>query len=192
MDVNDLINPLRYVNLKEIDPQSINRMGEGVFPEPGTLDHLRIIDLVTKAYQGVHLPTFGHPIPQSTRSVTATQTTTEANLITASNNETLEILSISSALYFGDSLSAGSLHIYSANDATTSPFMDLPEIDNLIVSFSGIVYGHVVDLTNTNKATIAPSPLLLTGGESLSIKTKNAPSTGDTLTWKILYRKVAQ
>ena len=57
MDVNDLINPLRYVNLKDIDPESIKRMGEGVFPEPSTLNHLSVIDLVTKAYQGVHMPT---------------------------------------------------------------------------------------------------------------------------------------
>ena len=191
MDANDLINPLRYVNLKEIDPESINRMGQSVFPEPGTLDHLSMIDLVTKAYRGVHLPTYGKPIPQSTRSVTVTQTTTEINLLTASNNETLEVLCISSNLYTGDSLTNGFLQIYSANDATTSPFMDLPLIDDLVTSFSHIVYGHVVDVPDY-KHTITPAQLLLTGGESLSIKTKNAPSLGDTLTWNILYRKVAQ
>ena len=47
--INDLINPLRYVNYKDIDPNNIKRMGEGVFPEPGTLDHLAIMDLITKA-----------------------------------------------------------------------------------------------------------------------------------------------
>ncbi len=191
MDANDLINPLRYVNLKEINPDSINRMGEGVFPEPGTLDHLAIIDLVTKAYQGVHLPTFGKPIPQSTNSTTVTQTDsqTELNLLTANNNEVLEILSISCSGGTSVGLSAASLRIYNSNSLATCPIIQIPLVDDLTASFSGLIYGHVVEVTNF-KQIMQPVQLLLNGGESLSIQTKSTPSA--SITWTILYRKVSQ
>jgi len=189
MDANDLINPLRYVNLKEIDPESINRMGEGVFPEPATLDHLAIIDLVTKAYQGVHLPTYGQPIPQSTNTTTSTQSTTEATLITANNNETFEILSISCPSGTDAGFTFGFLQIYNPNSATSTPIMDLPSIDGLTNGASGLVYGHVLDYTAI-KQVPTPSKFLLTGGESLSIRTKNAPQS--SVVWTILYRKVSQ
>jgi len=189
MDANDLINPLRYVNLKNINPESINRMGEGVFPEPNTLDHLAIIDLVTKAYQGVHLPTYGQPIPQSTNTTTSTQSTNEATLITANNNETFEILSISCPGQTDAGLTYGFLQIYNPNSATSTPIMDLPAIDEITFGASGLVYGHMLDYSQF-KAVPTPSKFLLTGGESLSIKTKNAPQS--SIVWTILYRKVSQ
>ncbi len=191
MDVNDLINPLRYVNLKEINPNSINRMGEGVFPEPNTLDHLAIIDLVTKAYQGVHLPTFGKPIPQSTDSTTSTQTDamTEATFLTANNNEVFEILSISSPSGTNEGLSAASLQIYNSNSGQTYPIIQIPLIDDLTNSFSGLIYGHMVEVANY-KQIMQPAQLLLNAGESLSIKTKSTPTA--SITWQILYRKVSQ
>ena len=75
MDINDLINPLRYKNLKDFDTDGILKLGQNVFPEPSTLDHLAILDLVTKAYQGVHLPSLGNTIiPFSTQTHTAIQT----------------------------------------------------------------------------------------------------------------------
>lgn len=191
--VDDLLSPLRYVNLKDIDPNSINRIGENVFPELTTLDHLSILDLVTKAYQAVHLPTLGNPIPQSTNVVTATQTDsqTQQTLITVNNNETFEILSISgefSGLTSG--ISTGSLEIYNLNTLTSVPFMDLPRADTMLEGFSGIVYGHMLDFTQTDKFIATPNKLLLTGGESLQIKTKSAPNS--SITWSILYRKVSQ
>lgn len=189
MDVNDLINPLRYVNLKDINPQSINRMGEGVFPEPSTLDHLRVIDLVTKAYQGVHQPTLGMPIPQSTFTTTATLVTTEQTLLTAQNNEVLEVLSISVPSEVNYSMSNGMLQVYSSQSLTTVPFAHIPLIDDLTSSFSGLIYGHVVPVTNLD-AIMQPSPLLLNGGDSLSIKVELAPDPKVTLT--ILYRKRLQ
>jgi len=188
--VDDLLSPLRYVNLKDIDPNSINRIGEGVFPELTTLDHLSILDLVTKAYQAVHLPTYGQPIPQSTNTATSTQSTIEATLLTANNNETLEILSISCPGGTDEGLSNGFLQIYNLNSASSTPFMDLPAIDDLTNGQSGLVYGHMVDYSLIIKAIPTPSKLLLTGGESLSIKTKSAPSSA--ITWTILYRKVSQ
>jgi hypothetical protein len=148
-----------------------------------------MLDLIAKAYQSVHLPTRGQPIPGSTNVVTAVQTDsqTEQTLVTAVNNETLEILSISAA-FGGPStgLSAAYLEIYNLNTLTTVPFADLPEIDDMIGDFSPIAYGHIM----LSKFVNTPSKLLLTGGESLSIKTKSAPDSD--ITWSILYRKVSQ
>lgn len=189
--IDDLLSPLRYVNLKQIDPDSINRIGEGVFPELTTLDHLSLLDLVTKSYQAVHLPTYGKPIPQSTNAVTAVLSTTEQTLITANDNETLEILSISVPGGTSESMSAAGLYLYNLNSLTSHCISDLPRIDDLTVSFNGLVYGHLINYTLNDKAIAAPGqPLYLTGGESLSIKTKSAPD--NNITFTVVYRKIAQ
>jgi len=191
MDINDLINPLRYVNLKNIDPKSINDIGEGVFPEPNTLDHLAVLDLVTKAYQAIHLPSYGKPIPQSTNAVTAVLSTTSQTLLTAEDNETLEILSISCPGGTSESMSAAGLYLYNQNSLSNNCISDLPRIDDLTVSFNGLIYGHLINYTQTDKAIAAPGqPLYLTGGESLSIKTKSAPD--NAITFTIVYRKISQ
>lgn len=187
MDINDLINPLRYVNYKDIDPNSIKRMGEGVFPEPNTLDHLAIMDLITKAYQAVHVPTFGHPIPQSTKHTTATQGTGDASiqLLTAGNNEVYEILSIYATTANDYAMSTGHLWM---NDQY--PVVYLGDIDERTASSGGIIFGNSLSEENSNKQIVTPSPLYLNGGDTLGITTKSEPNS--SLTWGILYRKVVQ
>jgi len=189
MDVNDLINPLRYVNLKEIDPQSINRMGEGVFPEPGTLDHLRIIDLVTKAYQGDHMPSLGMPIPVSSKVKNVTLSGTSNELLSAAKNEVLEIISINAANPNEYGLSAGALFIYpNGDDAQEYPIYEFIDIDELANSFSGVMYGACA---NNGKLPITPGqPLFLNGGDSLGLLTKSSPDPSMTL--QIIYRKRIQ
>lgn len=193
MNVDDLLDPLRYENLREFTAANLEAIGGGVFTERDTLEHLRMLDLIAKAYQSVHLPTLGQPIPQSTNVTTAIQTSsqTEQTLITVPNNETYEILSISGALSgLTTNISSTMLQIYNLNSNTTIPFMDIPDADTILQSFSGIIYGHVVDYTQNFKFIATPSKLLLTGGESLSIKTKSPPDSA--ITWSILYRKVSQ
>ena len=193
MNVDDLLDPLRYENLREFTAANLEAIGGGVFTERDTLEHLRMLDLIAKAYQSVHLPTLGAPIPQSTNIATAQQTDsqTEQTLITVPNNETYEILSISGAFSgLTTNISSTMLQIYNLNTATSVPFMDIPRAEQLLEGFSTIIYGHVIDYTQTDKFIATPSKLLLTGGESLSIKTKSAPDS--TITWSILYRKVSQ
>lgn len=192
MNVDDLLDPLRYQNLRDFTAANLEAIGGGVFTERDTLEHLRMLDLIAKAYQSVHLPTRGLPIPQTTQATLTTQTDTEASLLTAGTNETYEILSITTNTYAGDGLSAGVFKIYSPVSAVTNVFMDIPRIDDKILSFGQLIYGNVVDYTNTDKTIMVPSRFLLTGGESLSVQTKNAPSVGDTLQWSVLYRKVQQ
>ena len=190
MNVDDLLDPLRYENLREFTAANLEAIGGGVFTERDTLEHLRMLDLIAKAYQSVHLPTHGQPIPGSTNVTTSVQSTIEATLLTANNNETLEILSISCPGGTDEGLSNGFLQIYNLNTLTSVPFMDLPEIDAVTVGQSGLIYGHMLNYGEIYKAIPTPSKLLLTGGESLSIKTKSAPSSA--ITWTILYRKVSQ
>ena len=185
MDINDLINPLRYVNYKDIDPNNIKRMGEGVFPEPGTLDHLAIMDLITKAYQAVHVPTFGSPIPQSTVHTVITQTDSQSQktFLTAGKNEVIEILAVYAVLPNDYSMTTGHLTI---NDY---PVANLGDIDDRTQSSGGIIWGNSVDEAS-DKQIVTPSPLYVNGNDSFGIKTKKEP--GSEVDWGVLYRKVVQ
>jgi len=187
MDVNDLINPLRYVNLKDIDPQSINRMGEGVFPEPSTLDHLRIIDLVTKAYQGVHMPTLGHPIPQSTvlTNVTLTSSSDEVTVVTAAANEVIEILGIGIKTA-GDYETSG-IQLNIRKDGDTQPIMNFENFDTAAQIDGAMIYGKVI---KPAQGYVAPSPLYINGGDSLVITATSIPN--DDIVMPVTYRKVVQ
>lgn len=186
MDINDLINPLRYVNYKDIDPNNIKRMGEGVFPEPNTLDHLAIMDLITKAYQAVHVPTFGAPIPQSTTYTTAQQSTSAqtATFLTAGANEVYEILSIFAVSANDYGLTTGNLTI---NDY---PVSYLGDLDNRTGTNGGIIWGNQISEESNNKQIVTPTPLYVNGGDKLGIQTKGGAN--DDITWGILYRKVVQ
>lgn len=185
MDINDLINPLRYVNYKDIDPNNIKRMGEGVFPEPGTLDHLAIMDLITKAYQAVHVPTFGHPIPQSTVHIVKTQTDsqTSCTFLTAGSNEVYEILSVYATTAGDFAVTTGHLTM---NDY---PVANLGDLDSRTASSGGIVWGNGIEEPN-NKQIVTPPPLYVNGGDKFGIVTKGTPSS--EIDWGILYRKVVQ
>lgn len=189
MNVDDLLDPLRYQNLRDYTLANLEAIGGGVFTERDTLEHLRMLDLIAKAYQSVHQPTLGMPIPQSTLTTTATLTTTEQTLLSAESNEVLEILSISCPTGTSENMSAGVLQVYAAGSATTSPIARIPLIDDLTAGFGGLIYGHVVEVTNF-KQIMQPIPLLLNGGDSLSILTKSAPD--NAITFTILYRKRLQ
>ena len=194
MDVNDLINPLRYVNLKDIDPESIKRMGEGVFPEPSTLDHLRIIDLVTKAYQGVHMPTLGHPIPQSTNFTAATIDTssTGGTLITASANEVIEILGISVKTVQSYEVGAA-CNFQISNSNGNYPIMELSRLEEMASTGRGIIYGVSMYDNGAGGGVaqhITPARLFVNGGDSLAIQLDATPA--EDMIFQIVYRKVVQ
>ena len=64
-NVDDLLDPLRFNNLSDFELTDVRSIGGGVYAEKNTLEHLRILDLVVKAYTSVHAPTFGHQIPNT-------------------------------------------------------------------------------------------------------------------------------
>lgn len=188
---NDLRNQLKGQTLDAVKPAAFKQVGGVVYPDQTAARNLDDFESIVKSYQAVHLPTFGKPIPQSTNTETAVLSTTEKTLLTANKNETLEILSISVPGGTAENMSAAGLYLYNLNSLTSHCIADLPRIDDLTGSFNGLVYGHIINYTQTDKAIATPGqPLLLTGGESLSIKTKSAPDSATTFT--TVYRKVAQ
>lgn len=192
--VDDLLSPLRYVNLKDIDPNSINRIGEGVFPELTTLDHLTILDLVTKAYQAVHLPTLGHPIPQSTNFTSATvdSSSTSATLITAQANEVIEILGISiKTVQSYEVGTSSSLIISNSNGAF--PIMELSRLEEMASTGKGIIYGVSMYDNGVSGGVaqhITPVRLFVNGGDSLVIQLDSTPAAD--MIFQIAFRKVVQ
>ena len=189
MDINDLINPLRYQNLKNIDPNNILSIGEGVFPEPSTLDHLAVLDLVTKAYQSVHLPTLGN-IPISSTSVETTvqlsSTKTSVNLVTAQDNEVLEIVALS-ARTPSDYETSGAALAINTPDNDTPTIIDLSFFD-IATAGSGVFYGNIVNVATDTYVT--PPQLLLNGGETLILNTRTTPNAD--LLINVLVRKYSQ
>ena len=189
--VDDLLSPLRYVNLKDIDPNSINRIGEGVFPELTTLDHLSILDLVTKAYQAVHLPTLGHPIPQSTvcTSLTVTDSQSTKTLITAEANEVIEVLGLAAKTPAGYSTGGAQLQISAGGN--DNAIMDLTDFDTMTASESGVFYGLASKYVGDSGVVyVTPQRLFINGGDKLILKLRAAPSS--SMDVAITYRKVVQ
>ena len=193
--VDDLLSPLRYVNLKSIDPNSINRIGEGVFPELTTLDHLSILDLVTKAYQAVHMPTLGHPIPQSTvlTNVTLTSSSTEVDVITAAANEVIEILGI--GVKNASDYETGGITLLISKGGDQQPIMNLSQFDQASQETgSPMIYGKMIIASGANPASTNPfvalSPLYINGGDTLTIRSNNQPN--NDIIMPVIYRKVVQ
>jgi len=192
--IDDLLSPLRYVNLKDIDPNSINRIGQGVFPELTTLDHLSILDLVTKAYQAVHLPTLGNCIPQSTvlTNTVITDSQDSKVLITAAANEVIEICGL--AVKTVTSYEFGSANYLAfSNSGDTQKIMDLSRLEDICAAGSGMFYGTTMYDPGTNGGVaqhITPRKLLLNGGDSLVMVLETPPNQACTI--EITYRKVVQ
>ncbi len=189
MDINDLINPLRYVNLKNIEPNSILSIGEGVFPEPSTLDHLAVLDLVTKAYQAVHLPTMGNiPIPNSTKlsTVQLLDSKTQVVLVTAASNEVIEVVSI--GVRAPDDYETGGAKLSIRYDNEDIPIVDLSNYDTMTLSTSGLFYGNLIKSTNDNQQSCGR--LFVSGGESLILNTAQTANANQNI--QIVTRKYLQ
>lgn len=166
--VDDLLSPLRYVNLKDIDPNSINRIGEGVFPELTTLDHLSILSLVTKAYQAVHLPTYGRVIPGQTNSTTVVFASSKqaVDLLTVPSNQTWRILGISAKVAGNYEFTSAALQINGFD------VLSLADIDTKTAVFGAVI-------TDIN------DDLIVTGGNTLSIISSAQPN--DDVQIQVLY-----
>jgi hypothetical protein len=189
MDINDLINPLRYVNLKNIEPSNILSIGEGVFPEPSTLDHLAVLDLVTKAYQAVHLPTLGNiPIPNSTElnSVILSDSKTQIVLVTAASNEVIEVVGLS--VRVPDNYATGGAKLSIRYQNTDLPIIDLTNYDTMTQGISGLFYGNLIKSTNDNQQSC--NRLFVSGGESLILDTAQTANANQTI--QIVTRKYQQ
>ena len=94
-NVDDLLDPLRYNNLSNFELTDVRSIGGGVFAEKNTLEHLRILDLIVKAYQSVHVPTFGHQIPNTPyANITSISSATNTELLVPEKGEVYRVDSL--------------------------------------------------------------------------------------------------
>jgi len=94
-NVDDLLDPLRFNNLGNFELTDVRSIGGGVFTEKNTLEHLKILDLVVKAYQSVHAPTFGRLIPNTQSIVSGNLNSVAFNkVLTPSKGQVIEVQAI--------------------------------------------------------------------------------------------------
>jgi len=195
MNVDDLLDPLRYQNLRDYTAANLEAIGGGVFTERDTLEHLRMLDLIAKAYQSVHLPTLGNLIPQSTVCTTVSVGTSDASkdLVTASTNEVIEVVGLSVKIPASYELGSNnylSIRTASGDDAK---IMDLSRMEYISSSGSGVFYGiDVFDPGNDGGTPqhFNPKKLLVNGGDTLVLILQSAPAS--TMVLQIATRKISQ
>ncbi len=91
-NVDDLLDPLRFNNLGSFELPDVRSIGGGVFAEKRTLEHLKILDLVVKAYTSIHAPTYGHQIPTTPYAkVTTIDSAVQTKLLEPAKNEVYRV-----------------------------------------------------------------------------------------------------
>jgi len=117
------------------------------------------LDLIAKAYQSVHVPTYGRVIPGQTTFTSASLTSgnTSVDLFTVPVNQTWRIMGISSKNR-SDYEMTGATLVLNGKD-----ILALNDIDTLTAAF-----GAVITDINDN--------LIITGGSTLSLTSEAAPN----------------
>lgn len=188
-NVDDLLEPLRYKSLGDYALSDIRSIGGGVFTEAQTLEHLALLDRIAKAYQSVHIPTLGNiPISGSSEETTVQllSTKTSVNLVTANDNEVLEVVGLSVRTPDNYETEGASLSI-NTPDNDTPTIIDMSYFDTATAA-SGVFYGNVVNVGTDSYIT--PKQLLVNGGETLILNTRTTPN--DDVLINVLVRKYSQ
>ena len=187
MNIDDLLDPLRYQNLRDYTAANLEAIGGGVFTERDTLEHLKMLDLIAKAYQSVHIPTLGKPIPQSTvlTNVTLTSSSDSVTVVTAAANEVIEILGI--GVKSANDYETGGIALNISKGGDTQPIMNFAAFDSASQVTGCMIYGKAIKIA---QGFVSPSPLYINGGDSLVITANNIPN--DDIIMPVTYRKVSQ
>ena len=191
MNVDDLLDPLRYENLRDYTAANLEAIGGGVFTERDTLEHLRMLDLIAKAYQSVHLPTMGNPIPQSTvcTSITVGTGDSSKTLVTASTNEVIEVLGL--AARTPASYATGGAQLQISAGGNDNAIMDLSDFDIMTATESGVFYGLASKYVgDVGTMYVTPQRLYINGGDSLILKLRAPPDSSMDIS--VTTRKVSQ
>lgn len=189
--VKELRNQLKGQTLGEVSPSSFKQVGGSVYPDSPSAQDLAAFREIVKSFQDVHLPTLGLPIPKTSfyKSITGISSTT-TDLITAGDNEVLEIISIFTNEQNYE-LTTAMLYIYpNGNDDTEYPILSLRNIDKQTNSLGGIIYGQSMD--NDGTLITMGQPLYLNGGDTLGFQSKNAPTVIGGMNILVVYRKIMQ
>ena len=174
-NVDDLLDPLRYNNLSNFELTDVRSIGGGVFAEKNTLEHLRILDLIVKAYQSVHVPTFGHPIPNTSQlHGTNITSATDTKLLTPANGEVLKVsaLQFTSAedgttaqIYIYDTTSNTSVLYWAGstlpNGSTITPFQGTDTTAPLNINLE-IPYGQELVIKTVSSGSVSLQVMAIT------------------------------
>lgn len=184
---NELRNQLKSQTLDEVNPSAFKQVGGVVFPDAAAARNLNDFMEIVNAYKAVHLPTNGTlPIPRSTtvEQVTLTDSKTEVDLLTAANDEVLEVIAISARNASTNyETSGGALFI---NNAAVA---DISSLDKYTNTLSGVIFGIQMGISTTNMA-FNPRPIILNGGDTLKLETTSTPNAD--LVLKVIYVKRMQ
>jgi len=190
-NVDDLLEPLRYKNLGDYDLADVRSIGGGVFTENDTLPHLRMLDLIVKAYQSIHSPNYGYMIPRSKVVGTATfssGTDTSATLFKVPAGEIWELISLSATT--GDvGYSNGDTSWLMEEGVPTLALVPLQDSPQPLI-YGGAVYDQQLKayVTYSRKLICGPS----TTGDETAVTIKTSWNLSDDTTIKYQYAKVVQ
>jgi hypothetical protein len=130
-NVDDLLDPLRFNNLGSFELTDVRSIGGGVYAEKNTLEHLKTLDLVVKAYQSVHAPTFGRLIPNTQEIIAGNLATADFHkVLTPSVGQVIEVQAIDAlantsgteiSVYIGDSNTGGKVLLASGSTIGALP-----------------------------------------------------------------------
>jgi len=174
----ELRNLLKNQTLDDVEPSAFKQTGGVVFPDATAAPDLEDFTDIVGSFKAVHLPTNGAcPIPHTEYTQFKTLTTSSDSImfIIPSTNEVWEIVSVYAVVPANYSIGNAFLGVGQSG----SPIADLGDIDAHTASFSGLVYGALIDGTQSSQIRnmFSPRKLYVTGGSSLSMYVANSPSS---------------
>lgn len=163
-NVDDLLDPLRYNNLSDFELTDVRAIGGGVFVQKDTIQHLQLLDSIVKAYASVHVPTFGHSIPNTPYSeVSPITSATITKLLTPEKGEVYRIDNVSIiSNESGTTWNLGMSYPSASGAATiaiTEPAVITPvNAEKVIVTLDSrpilVTYPQVLNCTTASSGTI--------------------------------------
>jgi hypothetical protein len=69
--MGEIRNQLKSQSLESVNPDTFNSVGGRVFPDAPSIQDQLDLEQIVKAWGAVHAPTYGNPIGQSSKTVTA-------------------------------------------------------------------------------------------------------------------------
>ena len=166
-NVDDLLDPLRYTALGDFDLTKLREIGGGVFTEAGTLDHLKMLDLIIKAYASVHAPTYGHAIPSTPYGYTDTiDSATTTKIIETAPGEVIAIQNINlfssetgTGAIVAIATDEGQIYLSTSDLVQNEPTIMMPKTITYPLS---LVYPQVLQIITSSSGAIDLSYMVMT------------------------------
>ena len=89
MSADEIQNQLKSQNLQSVLPSAFAQVGNPIFPDSSTVEGLQVLRHVVDSWSATHAPLYGHPIPAS--GATASATGTSGTVLTLTQNQIAQI-----------------------------------------------------------------------------------------------------